>query len=558
MEKDTSKKDILQLEKRLVDIELAVTELKESAKSTNLSMIPELQQKIEDVEDLIMVEQAGIIELKKMMEESKPEKPAIPENFEERMKSIESSIPNFVEKAELESKVEDIQKSLPPQAAEPTSVEMEGLYNRLAQLENNLPALKSQIDNFSKELYEKVKELSMKATEVKPGIDFDLLSSKIEAEGKNIDELFKKKLELDLKIGGAIKKIDILESKIRESPSEKILDEIRSNREEIISTNAKFDSLERVSRELMGDIQNVQNSVKKFETLEKVSLISKDIEEKIDRFKFIEEETRRVSSRVESIYDSIDKRLDKIKSLEKKVPELTEIVSKLREGMDKTKAEMSKDVNKKLEKIRAIEERVPELTDTVSKLREEMDKNKAEILDKTKKEMSEKIASMGSIEPIVRKIDSLADEYRNFAEDVSKRIILMENTKPALEKRIDKLTKDFPVIEKEIEPFIKRTDSLEKKMKEIKLDDVNRILTDVTTKIAVIESKINSIDKDYENKIGEFGSRIQEKLAGFRQPSFLDEQLKDMVNRMIFLESRLMAIESMMQETSRAVPIIIE
>lgn len=444
MEKESSRKDILQLEKRLVELELAVTELKESIKSIDLSMVPDLKQRVEDIEDLVMVEQAGILELKKLLEESKPEKPEkpIPEDLEQRLASIESNIPNLVEKTELESKLESIQKDLSSLMAKPAAVEIEGLYNKLAQLEGNLSILKSQTESISKELYEKVKEIS------------------------------KKKLELDLKITEMIKKIDILENKIRESPSQEILDELKLNKREIISTNARIDSLEMVARELMNDIQNVKNSVKRFESFEKVSILSKEIEEKIERFKFIEDEMRRLSSRVELIYDSIDKRLDKIRDLEKRVPELTE---------------------------------------TVSKLSKEMDKNRIEILDKTREEISRRIASV-------------------------------ERVKSSLEREISKsLEEKFKTIEKR------------------KAEEVNRILTDITMKIAVIESRIASIETNYEKKIDEFRSAVREKLVEIRaQPSLLDDQVKEIVNKIVFLESRLMGIESMMREKREALPIIIE
>lgn len=343
MEKGDSRKDILRLEKRLVDLELAVTELKESIKSIDVSMVPDLKQKVDDVEDLIMVEQAGILELKKMLEESKPEKPAIPEDLEGRLKTIEDNIPNLVEKIDLESRLEDMQKEqkeVSPKEIKPAPVEIESLYNKITQLETSLSALKSQTDNISKELYEKVKEISLKATEFKqPTIDLDLLSSKIESGKRSVDELSKKKIELDLKIEEISKKMEILENSMGESPKQELVDGLKLNRREIVATNARIDSLERVARELMGDVQNFGKSVKNFESIEKISLLSKNIEEKLERSKFIEEEIKRLASKVEMIYDEIDKRLEKVRGLEK---DYSENISNLVESTESNKKEIIK------------------------------------------------------------------------------------------------------------------------------------------------------------------------------------------------------------------------
>jgi chromosome segregation ATPase len=697
LEKEISRKDILQLEKRLVDLELAVTELKESIKSIDVSMVPELNQKVEDVEDLIMVEQAGILELKKMMEESKPEKPAIPEDLEGRLKSIEDNIPNLMGKVEFESRLEEVQKELPKEE-KPTPVEIEGLYDKVTGLETSLSTLKSQTDNISKELYEKVNEISLKATGFKKSpIDLDLLSSKIEAGKRSIDEFSKKKIELDLKVEEISKKMEILENNMGESPGQEVIDGLKLNRREIVATNARIDSLERVARELMSDVQNFEKSIRNFESIEKISLLKKNIEEKLERSNSIEEEIKKLASKVEMIYDEIDKRLEKLRGLDK---DYSENISNLVESTEENKKEIikiKKGETANFEKIiqesrNTIEEKFGEIEKKMHQINKHQIgelKNTIETINSTLNNLNEKILLLENrqenishkitepeITPLIEKIDSLTNEYKHFAGDVSKRIISIENIKPLLEKRVDELTKTLqPMIKKEIEPFSKRNESLEnnikeirldigrkitepeinkeienmrkkqseylaetdkeiydyinnqlenankkiasvdinpligrinslteeyknfagdvskkiisienikpmvekrieeltktlqpmikkeiepmeKKVRETKLDEVNKILTDVITKIAVIENKIGLMEKGYGKKAAEV-PKMQEKVI-IRESRFLEEQFKEVVNRMIFLESRLIAIEGMMQEKSRALPIIIE
>jgi len=550
LEKGGSRKDILQLEKKLVDLELAVTELKESISSIDVSMVPDLKQRLDDVEDLIMVEQAGIIELKKMLDESKPEKPTIPEGLEGRLKSIEDNIPNLVEKTELESRLEEVQKELPKEE-KPAPVEIEGLYDKITGLETSLSELKSQTDNISKELYEKFNEISLKATGVKKSpIDIDLLSSKIETGKRSIDELYKKKLELDLKVEEISKKMEILENNMGESPGQELLDGLKLNRREIVATNARIDSLERVARELMGDVQNFEKSIRNFESIEKISLLSKNIEEKLERSRFIEEEIKRLASKVEMIYDEIDKKFGKLRGLEK---DYSESISELMESNEANKKEIlkiKKGETGNFEKIiQESRNAIENMRKTQSEYLAETDKKIYEYID-NKLESTNKKSTSVDISPLIGRINSLTEEYKNFAGDVSKKIISMENIKPVVEKRIEELTKTLqPMIKKEIEP-------MERRMRETRLDEVNRILTDVTTKIAVIESKLSSMEKNYGNKVAEV-PKMQEKVI-VRESRFLEEQFKEVVNRMIFLESRLIAVEGMMHEKSQALPIIIE
>ncbi|MHA1743339.1 MAG: hypothetical protein ACTSV6_03695, partial [Candidatus Heimdallarchaeota archaeon] len=55
---DKFKLSLLQIEKRFVDLEVALGELNEKIKKVDVKAISEMKQRMEDIEDLIMVEQA--------------------------------------------------------------------------------------------------------------------------------------------------------------------------------------------------------------------------------------------------------------------------------------------------------------------------------------------------------------------------------------------------------------------------------------------------------------------------------------------------------------------
>ena len=184
-------KDVLKLEKRVIELELEFKELKESVQSIDLSSVPEIKEKIDGVESLITVEQAAIMELKKMLE-SGGEKPAVPEELEQRLATIETNVQNAVNKTDFDAKIEDIKKDLTPQVpqTQTTPVEIENIYNKITQLESTFGELKTESENLTKEVEEKISEISMKAVDTRqPTIDYDLLTSKIEAGKESIDEL---------------------------------------------------------------------------------------------------------------------------------------------------------------------------------------------------------------------------------------------------------------------------------------------------------------------------------------------------------------------------------
>lgn len=356
------------------------------------------------------------------------------------------------------------------------------------ELEEKIAKLEEKIQE---EIQTVINEITNIRTEMSKRIDIQSLSSKFDSLKVVVDEILSKRVETDLKIQ-TLEKILAEVQRKKEIPN---LDEIKNMREEWLMISGRIDSIEEVIKEISEMVQKLKAGLDKFETLEKISLLSKEIEEKTERFKFIEEEMRRLSSRIETIYDSIDKRLDKMRDLG---------------------------------------ERLQELTETVSKLSREIDKNKIEILDKTK-------------------------------EEISERVVSIEKIKSTLEKKI--------------------AESLENRLKRINVDEINRILTDITMKIAMIGKKVEKLEisqakqkeevsiQQFRNPLEDINLRINkldenlkemtkkiESLKTMRelQPS-IDQQIGELVNKIIFLESRLLGIERTIQETSRAlVPIIIE
>ncbi|OGW52412.1 MAG: hypothetical protein A2Y81_03420 [Nitrospirae bacterium RBG_13_43_8] len=463
--------DFLRIEKRVIEMELSIGEIKDSIQKIDVSAVPKLKQEVDDTKDLIMVEQAAIIELKKILEQR--EKPQIPEELEQKISSIESSIQNAISKSDFDAKIETIEKEVKEHTI---PAEIENIYNKITQLESSLTALKTDRENISKEVEDRLKELSPRDVgEKQPPIDYDMLVAKIGAGKENLEKLSRGKLDLELKIAEMGKKLEILERDIEGSPEKKFMHELKRNRKELVAANSRIDSVERVARELMSDSRKFEKEIGKFESLEKISLLGRTVEDKLEKTQFIEDEVKRLTSRIQSIYDEIDNRLDKLRGLENKysddIPTIVKAVEANRRQVDE------------------MEKRIQHIT-------------------------------------------------KQHAEEIRKDI--------------------YPMIQQGLRPINKRADFIEKKLKETRTSEIGKILTDVTMRTAVIEERIQSLGRSDESKLAEFRTAVREKLGDIRAPPVMDHHFKELVNRMIFLESRLMGIEKMMQERSRALPIIIE
>lgn len=436
---DKFKLSLLKVEKRFVDLELMVNELKEKLQEANFEEIKNLKERIDDLEDLIMVEQAGIIELKKMMEDVgsklKPPQLTVPDELKERIAKIEQ------------------------QVAKPVEFDKDSIQQQVQSIVDEISSLRSEMN---KELMSLKEGRSVTG---KAGIDVQFLSSKFDSLKTNVDELHRRKVEADVKIQTIEKILSELQTRSSAALPENLAEEIKNNRKDWMVVNGRIDSLENVVKDISETVPKLEASLGKFESFEKASLLSKELENKIEKFKFIENEMRRLSSRMEMIYDSVDKRLDKIKGIEKKFPELNE---------------------------------------TISKIMKDVDRNKIELIDAVKKE---------DLENITKDFESKMPKM----ESINSRINSLESMMASVQKEYENLAQGKPKTSKDV---VSRIDQIEKSVNELK-------------------SLINMIEMQ-------------------RPSDVLESQMNEIVERLVFLESRLSAIESMFKQSTKIQPIILE
>lgn len=148
---DKFKLSLLSIEKRFVELEGAVGELQHQIQNIKPPENTELEQRISDLEDLIYVEQAGIEELKGMLESQQETK------FSQQ--DIEKIVLPAVHKAkaELENKILQIQNV---QTTNPQQMnQINSLNNKLNQVEGQLKGLYQMRTEVMNELNAKMQQM---------------------------------------------------------------------------------------------------------------------------------------------------------------------------------------------------------------------------------------------------------------------------------------------------------------------------------------------------------------------------------------------------------------
>lgn len=94
---------------------------------------------------------------------------------------------------------------------------------------------------------------------------------------------------------------------------------------------SRMEGIETITKGLNEEMSTMRSSFHKFDSLDRASNLVKELRNKMDEFKFVESEIKRISNRVEGFYENLDKRLDKMREFERTFPELGQKIDQLRE-----------------------------------------------------------------------------------------------------------------------------------------------------------------------------------------------------------------------------------
>lgn len=542
---------LLQAEKRFADLELGLEEVKNSvaevreaterfkeidpAAIQQLSQLSDMKQRLEDVEDLIMVESAGIEELKNLMQDlkggPKSEAPAeaprteLPEGLEEKLAALEEIEEKISAFGDLKQQVEGIESELAEMkgglATQPSAgaqtpdlrpfaakfeqlkseveakieeLDKAGAYGRMPDTSSISNELKKKIDglnrkfseigsriesveNASKDFPNSLQRFGKKMSEMGPRIealenvsksmpdDLQRLAKKevgnvskslsefvsriesVESFSKNLSENMERsaKREVSGQTSNLSKKLLELNSRVEsvESASKNFLEETQRlvkreadtiNRK-LSVTDSRIGATENVSKAISDNLVEIKSSMQKFESFENASSLVKDLQNKMDEFKFIESEVKRISNRVEGFYTNLDQKLDKIREFERQFPQVKQDLEQLRDDLSK-----KLDENKVLILDKASK-------DETSEIRDRLGQAEAKISDARLKDIEE---SVGKLREEIKDGVSEAKEPISVMNiemsDFMSRIVALETRLGNLENMMRSIGKVQPIV----------------------------------------------------------------------------------------------------------------
>jgi len=383
---DKFKMSLLQVEKRFIDLETTVNELNQKISETDLSQVAGLSQRMDDVEDLMMVEQAGIMELKTMLEgvQTNLQKQAEqPQQVQLPVAPIPTISPEEIQKiihpieSRLHQRISSLEKRIdiaPQQTAQTHPDEIQGLRARIDALQNRLNVLgnvkaeieilRNKIDPLNAETMKSVVnelsdlriETSREIREIKEKIgnaplyaDIQFLSNRVKDLKLNMDTLLNMKVEIDSKILN-IERSMAEGGSSSGAGSSSLIAELESTKRDLIGQSKKLGSIERMMHDMATKIESLHGG---------------EFNEKMRKI----QEMESLSNKMQGMYEDLEK---KTMDVSRMTPHnIQDEVTQLRAEMQHAISRMqSQAVSKSVDQIEILRKRISDMEDSIQSLHE--------------------------------------------------------------------------------------------------------------------------------------------------------------------------------------------
>jgi chromosome segregation ATPase len=478
-EEENLKLKFLDLEKKFVELEMNVSKINESLKKLEATKLNEVLERFEEIEDLVMIENAAVVELKELLEASNTDEirkdlEAVKKDFEEKINNINSTLSSSLSEIreniakissdtekikELEQRIEKVESSLAfiPKIIEEGDL-IEGLGKIVKTHDETIESIKRELDEI-KGLKDKIEEelnkripSSLLEDFVKLGNELSLLKVNVSSLSKQLDEIYR-----DVKL--------LKPEMIREAISK--------------MTELKVETEERVKEvnDLIASISSQKEDIKKIGLIEaRINDVSKQINSFLAEIEFLKSSISNFSTK---------------KELEKLKEEMSGIVSTL----DSMKNQLV--IKEDWEKF---EKEISSLREDLSNMKSEVNKSNLEIdiIRNSLQAISSKIEERKDI--LTQKdIENISRKFVN-VEDFSALLIDFKR----LQQEFDKSKHDLmnSASRDEIQSLMKEVSALRGEIEGIKKEIIQpTIIQQIANKITLLEAKIGEMEKRLETKI---------------------------------------------------------
>ena len=479
VEEENLKLKFLDLEKKFVELEMNVSKINESLKKLEATKLNEVLERFEEIEDLVMIENAAVAELKELLEASttdeiKKDLEAVKKDFEEKINNINSilssslseiresiaKISSDTEKIkELEQRIEKVESSLAfiPKIIEEGDL-IEGLGKIVKTHDETIESIKRELDEI-KGLKDKIEEelnkripSSLLEDFVKLGNELSLLKVNVSSLSKQLDEIYRdvKLLKPDMIIEAISKMTELkVETEERLKEVNDLVASISSQKEDIKKIGlieARINDVSKQINSFLAEIEFLKSSISNFSTKKELEKLKEEI------------------SSIISTLDSMKNQLVRKEDWERFEKE----ISSLRGDLSNMKSEVNK-----------------------SNLEIDIIRNSLQAIS-TKIEERKDVLTQKDIENISRKFVNI--------EDFSALLIDFKRLQQEFEKSKYDLMNS--VSRDEIQFLIKEVSTLKGEIEGIKKEIVQpTIIQQIVNKITLLESKISEMEKRLEAKI---------------------------------------------------------
>ena len=478
MQEENLKLKLLDLEKKFVELEMSVSKINESLKTLEAKKVNEIVERFEEIEDLVLIENAAVSELKELLERSDTSK--VSEEFQKFKEEIESKINSI--NSSLLTTIDEIKKRVEGFSA--NADEVRTLNERISKVEESL--------KFIPEFLEKGEIINNLGKIVK---SHDELIEKI---NKELEEVKKIKAKVD----------EELKKRIPES----LLEDFVKMNNEMSVLKLNISSLSKQLEEIYRDVKLLKPDLIK-------EVLSKSVEIKMaieDRFKEINELVASISSSKEEIR--------KISILEAKINELSKLLNSSVAEIENLKASLAlfsskQDLEKLNELIESMKNEIKKLKSSSVNL-EDYNQLKSSYISlseeasKTKENLNKLSLDLelirSSLEAISKNVSDLQTKIRSFEEISPKNFVRIEDFS-AMVFDIKKNSQEIEKIKQDLLNLANRNEILgiKKEIEDLKkefLSVKNSLIPlapfqQVVNKIAYLEAKINEIEKRLETKV---------------------------------------------------------
>jgi len=385
-----SRIDVLHLEKKVSELEERIKSVEKSLEKAGLE---ELKKRLEDLEDLVMVENALTLEIKKMMESSSELV-----DLRDRVKNIENILTSV-----SHEKLEELKRV--------KAEDLARLSQRVESIEEDLSLLRKQISTTD-------------FKELKESVEKKLAEGVISKSIKEILEIQNMVLKNESRIDNIEKSIEVLRASLKELQPALGLENVKK--------------IGILSNEIARKIEETRELVARFDALQS------NLERKIGKVSTIENELGNIKVWMDNLSKEFESINAKIFELRKRQEEnriyLTEKILAHTEGVLKevqdllaqTKNEVSEivesKVNEKLLGSESLRKQVEELASRITTV-EESNKKEIESMKTALQEMKE--------------MQVFPEERLN---ELMSRNVYLEDKISALEKIVKELTKVSPIV----------------------------------------------------------------------------------------------------------------